>query len=88
MLAHHCPFATLALAGNIEAGLQLQMTAISGETGAEQIHGLLDALGMAAGGRNSADLVRHGSDRAEVSAVFQVEQLPATSNWLQREHAG
>lgn len=81
MLAH-LSIRNLALAEHLELDFNSQMTAISGETGAGKSI-LLDALGMALGGRSSADLVRHGSDRAEVSAVFQVEQLPAALNWLQ-----
>lgn len=80
MLAH-LSIRNLALAEHLELDFNAQMTAISGETGAGKSI-MLDALGMALGGRSSADLVRHGSDRAEVSAVFHVDQLPAALEWL------
>lgn len=51
------------------AGLNL----LTGETGAGKSI-LLDALGMVLGERTSADVVRHGCERARVEAVFTVSE--------------
>ncbi|AFV00560.1 DNA repair protein RecN [Simiduia agarivorans] len=57
------------------------LTAITGETGAGKSL-LLDALGMALGEKADADKVRHGCQRAEVSATFDITQLPRANKWL------
>lgn len=44
---------------------------LTGETGAGKSI-IIDALGLIAGGRASSDLVRHGNEKAEIEAVFQV----------------
>jgi DNA repair protein RecN (Recombination protein N) len=80
MLAH-LSIRNLALAEHLELDFSPQMIAISGETGAGKSI-LLDALGLALGGRSSADTVRHGAKRADVSAVFNIEALPHASAWL------
>ncbi|KEC54602.1 DNA repair protein RecN [Bartonella koehlerae] len=49
------------------AGLSI----LTGETGAGKSI-LLDALSLALGGRGDASLVRHGADRGQVTAVFDV----------------
>ena len=45
------------------------MTALTGETGAGKSI-IVDALGLALGDRTDASVVRHGAERAEVSATF------------------
>jgi DNA repair protein RecN (Recombination protein N) len=57
------------------------MTAITGETGAGKSIAL-DALGMALGERADSNLVRHGADKADIRAVFNVQQLPLVKSWL------
>ncbi|WP_458123151.1 DNA repair protein RecN [Paenibacillus sp. Z3-2] len=46
---------------------------LSGETGAGKSI-IIDALGLIAGGRSSADLIRYGCDKAEMEALFEMEQ--------------
>lgn len=46
---------------------------LTGETGAGKSI-IIDALGLIAGGRGSSDLVRHGQDKAELEALFDVPQ--------------
>lgn len=58
-----------ALIEDVQLDLQAGMTVFSGETGAGKSM-LVDALGAAFGARASSDWVRHGFDRAEVSAVL------------------
>jgi DNA repair protein RecN (Recombination protein N) len=45
---------------------------LTGETGAGKSI-IIDALTLVAGGRSSADLVRYGSDRAYIEALFHIE---------------
>ncbi|EJF97529.1 DNA repair protein RecN [Bartonella vinsonii subsp. arupensis Pm136co] len=47
------------------------LSVLTGETGAGKSI-LLDALSLALGGRGDASLVRHGADRGQVTAVFDV----------------
>lgn len=56
------------LAVEFHPGLNL----LSGETGSGKSI-LVDALGLALGGRASADMVRSGHDRATVTAIFRTE---------------
>jgi DNA repair protein RecN (Recombination protein N) len=56
------------LAVEFSAGLNL----LTGETGAGKSI-LIDALGLLMGEKASSDVVRHGTDRAVISAVFEVE---------------
>ncbi len=58
------------------------MTVISGETGAGKSL-LVDALGFLCGQRADAGVVRHGAERAELSAEFDLGDAPAARAWLQ-----
>lgn len=44
---------------------------LTGETGAGKSI-LIDALGLVVGGRASTDFVRHGADKAEIEAIFEL----------------
>lgn len=44
---------------------------LTGETGAGKSI-VIDALALIAGGRGSADMIRHGCDRADIEAVFDI----------------
>jgi DNA repair protein RecN (Recombination protein N) len=67
-----------ALKVEFSPGLNL----LSGETGSGKSI-LVDALGLALGGRASPDVVRTGQDRALVTAVFHEEGRPPWSDWLE-----
>ncbi len=60
------------------------MTVISGETGAGKSI-MLDALGLALGDRADSDSVRAGAKRAEISASFDLSQLPEARQWLKEQ---
>lgn len=57
---------------NFSSGLNL----LTGETGAGKSI-LIDALGLLMGEKASADVVRHGTERAVIAAVFEVEASAA-----------
>ena len=60
------------------------MTVISGETGAGKSL-LVDALGFLCGQRADAGVVRHGAERAELSAEFDLADAPAARDWLREQ---
>jgi DNA repair protein RecN (Recombination protein N) len=57
------------------------LTVISGETGAGKSL-LVDALGFLSGQRADSGAVRHGAQRAELSAQFDLADAPAARAWL------
>ncbi len=71
----------LALIERLELTFEQGFTALTGETGAGKSI-LLDALGLTLGARADSTLVRHGHDRADVQAVFDISSLPAVRAWL------
>ncbi|MDG1812758.1 MAG: DNA repair protein RecN [Porticoccaceae bacterium] len=56
-------------------------TAITGETGAGKSL-VLDALGMALGDRADTGTIRHGKDRAEITATFAIDSIENAKVWL------
>ncbi|MDT8893560.1 DNA repair protein RecN [Halomonas sp. I1] len=77
-----------AIVDHLALELEGGMTAITGETGAGKSI-LLGALGLCLGERADAGSVRHGCERADLSARFDVTDLPAARAWLdERELPG
>lgn len=74
----------LAIADRLTIEWHKGMTAISGETGAGKSI-LLEALGLCIGDRAASDIVRHGSDRADISASFDLSGLAAAVQWLKEK---
>lgn len=56
-------------------------TVLTGETGAGKSI-LIDALSLVLGERSDASAVRNGCERAEISAEFEVADLPGVIAWL------
>ncbi|PKF62185.1 DNA repair protein RecN [Psychromonas sp. psych-6C06] len=57
------------------------MTTITGETGAGKSIAI-DALGLCLGSRSDANMVRVGTDKAEISARFTLSDTPHAKQWL------
>jgi len=71
----------LAIVDHLELEFRNGMTVITGETGAGKSI-LLQALGLALGDRSDHDSIRHGADRAEITACFDLSRLPQAKDWL------
>jgi DNA repair protein RecN (Recombination protein N) len=60
------------------------MTVISGETGAGKSL-LVDALNFLSGLRADSGMVRHGAERAELTAEFELHDAPDAGAWLREQ---
>ncbi|MEW8028019.1 MAG: DNA repair protein RecN [Candidatus Thiodiazotropha sp.] len=74
----------LAIVSSMELELLDGLTALTGETGAGKSI-LIDALGLALGERADNSLIRADSDRTEVTALFDLKNLPEASEWLKQQ---
>lgn len=72
-----------AIVDTLELDLRHGMTVVSGETGAGKSI-MLDALGLALGDRSDSDTVRGGAERAEITASFDISQIPDAQQWLEQ----
>ena len=77
----HIHIRNFAIVDEIDVELDDGMTALTGETGAGKSI-LVDALGLVLGDRADSGVIRHGCDRAEISAGFETGSHPAVSAWL------
>ena len=73
-----------AIVGEAEIGFDAGLTVVTGETGAGKSL-LVDALLLLAGQRADASVVRHGSERAELVADFDLRDAAAARAWLGAE---
>jgi DNA repair protein RecN (Recombination protein N) len=62
-------------------------TALTGETGAGKSI-LVDALGLALGERADAGVVRQGTERAEITAEFELDVASPLQQWLSERELG
>jgi DNA repair protein RecN (Recombination protein N) len=60
------------------------MTALTGETGAGKSI-LVDAMGLILGDRADSGVVRHNTDKAEITISFDLLNLPEANLWLQEQ---
>ena len=74
----------LAIVTALELELHGGLTALTGETGAGKSI-LIDALGLALGERADNGMIRAGSERAEVTAVFDIATQDSVSTWLREQ---
>jgi DNA repair protein RecN (Recombination protein N) len=77
----HIHVRNLAIVDEIEVELTAGMTTLTGETGAGKSI-LVDALGLVLGDRADTSVIRHGCERAEISAAFHIQEHPAVCRWL------
>ncbi len=83
MLAH-LQIRDFAIIDSAELELAAGLTALTGETGAGKSI-IVDAVMLALGGRASSDSLRHGAERAEITATFECAGDPAVQRWLEEQ---
>ncbi len=83
MLAH-LQIRDLAIIDSAELEIAEGLTALTGETGAGKSI-IVDAVMLALGGRASATILRHGAERAEVTATFEIGADPEIRRWLDEQ---
>ena len=83
MLAH-LQITSLAIIDAAELELGPGLTALTGETGAGKSI-LVDAVMLATGARAGADWIRHGAERAEVAATFELGGNTPAISWLEAQ---
>ncbi len=71
----HLQIRDFAIIDLIELEVRAGLTVLTGETGAGKSI-IVDALALLAGGKGGAEVVRAGSDRAELSATFDIAGCP------------
>lgn len=72
------------IARAIDLDVQNGLTVLSGETGAGKSI-ILDALMLLAGGRADSNQVRHGEEKADLSATFMVKPDSQAGKWLHEQ---
>ena len=77
----HLSIRNYLLVESVELDFAPGLTVLTGETGAGKSI-LVDALALALGDRAEGGVVRSGAPRAEISAEFAIEGLPALAAWL------
>ncbi|MGB5131440.1 MAG: AAA family ATPase, partial [Steroidobacteraceae bacterium] len=80
----HLQIRDFAIIDSVELELDGGLTALTGETGAGKSI-IVDAVMLAIGGRASADMLRHGAERAEITASFDVEGDERVRRWLEEQ---
>jgi DNA repair protein RecN (Recombination protein N) len=84
----HLQIRDFAIVDAVELELRSGLTVLTGETGAGKSI-VVDALQLLAGGRAGAEVVRHGSERAELSGTFALEETPRElRQWLEEQSLG
>ena len=77
----HLTLKDFAVVSAIELAFDSGLTVVSGETGAGKSL-LVDALLSLTGDRADAGMVRHGAERAELAAEFDLADAPDARAWL------
>ena len=77
----HIHIRNFAIIDEVDVEFDAGMTALTGETGAGKSI-LVDALGLLLGDRADSGVIRHGCDRAEISAGFDIGSQAAVTAWL------
>jgi len=80
----HLQIRDFAIVDAVELEFGPGFTALTGETGAGKSI-LVDALLLAVGGRADSGAVRHGAQRADVSATFDVSANRPALDWLDEQ---
>ncbi len=83
-MLNHIDIRHFAIIDRVALELGSGMTVLTGETGAGKSI-LIDALNLALGDRADVGVIRHGCERAEITASFDIGTVAAAQAWL-KEH--
>jgi len=78
----HITISNFAIVEQLDLHIPNKLTVITGETGAGKSI-MIDALGLALGDRAESGSVRHGADKAEILATFDISNNRDARDWLQ-----
>ena len=70
-----------AIIKQLEWELDQGLTVVTGETGAGKSI-VIDALNLLLGSRADSDMIRHGEEQCEITALFSIDQLSNVKQWL------
>ena len=73
-----------AIIKQLEIEIDDGLTVVTGETGAGKSI-VLDALNLLLGSRAETDMIRHGEDQCEISALFDISKLKSVNQWLEHK---
>lgn len=73
-----------AIIKQLEIEIDDGLTVVTGETGAGKSI-VLDALNLLLGSRAESELIRHGEDQCEITALFDVSKLSNVQHWLEQK---
>ena len=76
-----------AIIDRLQLELEPGMSVLTGETGAGKSI-MLDAIKLVAGDRAESENIRSGSDKAEISVCFRVDDCAAAADWLEEHEMG
>ena len=80
-MLNHISISNYTIVDTLEMEFAGGMTVITGETGAGKSI-MLDALGLCLGDRADPKAVRPGCERADITACFDINNIPAARDWL------
>jgi DNA repair protein RecN (Recombination protein N) len=82
----HLQIRDFAIIDLVELEVRAGLTVLTGETGAGKSI-IVDALALLAGGKGGAEVVRGGTERAELSATFDISGSPAALREILKEQS-
>lgn len=80
-MLNHLYIRDFAIVHKLELAIESGLTVLTGETGAGKSV-LIDALALALGERAESSVIRHGCERAEVAAGFDLRTDQDAAKWL------
>ncbi len=80
----HIYLKNFAIIETLDLELKSGMTALTGETGAGKSI-LIDAIGLVLGDRADSGVVRHGTDKAEITLTVELDDTPSAQAWLEEQ---